>query len=184
MKNNENIQHQLTQESLYLALLELMEKESFSKITITKLVNRAGVSRMAFYRNYTSKEDILMQHLDQKFNSYFEEILHLNDITFYQIIYLFFRYTRLQKRLIRNLVNHNLDFIILQRYDLYIEQVISLFSFTFDSSYSEKYLVDFISGGFYKLLIGWAKNDFYETEEVMAQFLQKLIPNQVSINKL
>ena len=34
-------------------------KKDFKKITISELVERAGVSRAAFYRNYGSKEEIL-----------------------------------------------------------------------------------------------------------------------------
>ncbi len=49
----------LTRESLQMALIYLMNKMPFEKITITEIVKKAGVSRMAFYRNYSSKEDIL-----------------------------------------------------------------------------------------------------------------------------
>lgn len=49
----------LTRESLETALVQLMEDKEMSKITISELVNRAGVSRNAFYRHYKSKEDIL-----------------------------------------------------------------------------------------------------------------------------
>ena len=47
----------VVKESITQALLILMESKDFEKITITDIVNRAGVVRMSFYRNYTSKED-------------------------------------------------------------------------------------------------------------------------------
>ncbi|MBR4009950.1 MAG: TetR/AcrR family transcriptional regulator [Clostridiales bacterium] len=58
--NNRQI-NLVTRESLSIALIYLMNEKDFNKISITELVTRAGVSRTAFYRNYTSKEDLLKQ---------------------------------------------------------------------------------------------------------------------------
>ena len=57
--NNEE-SNKLTRECLTTALVQLMKEKSLDKITITELVKRSGVSRTAFYRNYSSKEDILV----------------------------------------------------------------------------------------------------------------------------
>ena len=57
MNNKES--NQLTRECLQLALIHLMAEQPYEKITVSEIVRRAGVSRTAFYRNYTDKEDIL-----------------------------------------------------------------------------------------------------------------------------
>lgn len=59
MSNNEA--NRVTRESIRTALLELMDSKEFSSITISDLVKRAGVSRQSFYRNYTSKEDVIIE---------------------------------------------------------------------------------------------------------------------------
>ncbi len=41
------------------ALLMLMKKKAYKDITITEICTKAGVTRMSFYRNFESKEDIL-----------------------------------------------------------------------------------------------------------------------------
>ena len=41
-------------------LFRLMEQKSLAEITITELVKGAGVARASFYRNYESKEDVLV----------------------------------------------------------------------------------------------------------------------------
>ena len=51
--------NRLTRECLTTALMQLMKEKPIDKITITELVKRSGVSRTAFYRTYSSKEDIL-----------------------------------------------------------------------------------------------------------------------------
>ncbi|MBP5417994.1 MAG: TetR family transcriptional regulator [Clostridiales bacterium] len=61
-RNEKNRQiNQVTRESLSIALIYLMNEKPFEKISITELVDRAGVSRTAFYRNYESKEELLSE---------------------------------------------------------------------------------------------------------------------------
>lgn len=62
MSNEES--NRITRESLQTALIQLMSEKPFEQITITELVRRSGVSRTAFYRNYTSKEMILTEMSD------------------------------------------------------------------------------------------------------------------------
>jgi len=56
-----------TQDYLTTALFQLLKTHQLENISVTELVKRAGVSRMAFYRNYESINDILV--------SYFEPII-------------------------------------------------------------------------------------------------------------
>lgn len=52
------------------ALLQLMKKKNFSAITVTDICEKAGVSRLTFYRNFETKEDILRFHFDKVFHEY------------------------------------------------------------------------------------------------------------------
>lgn len=40
------------------ALVKLTQEKALSSISVTELCQAAGVSRMAFYRNYRSKEEV------------------------------------------------------------------------------------------------------------------------------
>ena len=51
--------HKLTKECIQTALVDLMTKKPYEKITISEIITRSGVSRSAFYRNYSSKEDVI-----------------------------------------------------------------------------------------------------------------------------
>lgn len=57
-KSNEQ-SNKITKECLHTAIIKLMSIKTYDEITITELVNTAGVSRTAFYRNYKTKDDIL-----------------------------------------------------------------------------------------------------------------------------
>ena len=53
----------LVKESITEALLQLMDKKPYDDISISELAERAGVSRVSFYRNYKSKDEILLIYL-------------------------------------------------------------------------------------------------------------------------
>lgn len=59
MSNAES--NRFTRECIQTALIYLMNEMPFDKITITSIINRSGVSRGAFYRNYSCKEDVLQE---------------------------------------------------------------------------------------------------------------------------
>lgn len=66
--------NQIVRESLTEALFQLMDSKHFEDISITELTRRAGVGRVSFYRNFNSKEDILMSYLDGKAGEWWEAI--------------------------------------------------------------------------------------------------------------
>lgn len=57
-KNNEE-SHEFTRNCIYAALMVLLSKNKLEDVTITRLCEVAGVSRVAFYRNYKHIEDVL-----------------------------------------------------------------------------------------------------------------------------
>lgn len=42
------------------SLFQMMEGRPLSEITITEIIKTSGVARVSFYRNYSSKEDVLI----------------------------------------------------------------------------------------------------------------------------
>ncbi|MBQ8616176.1 MAG: TetR/AcrR family transcriptional regulator [Oscillospiraceae bacterium] len=57
--------NQLTRECIEAALVMLMKDHDFESISIMDIIRRAGVSRSAYYRNYSSKQDILTNIYDR-----------------------------------------------------------------------------------------------------------------------
>ena len=54
-------------------LLEMMNEQEFDTIVISALTDKAGVGRASFYRNFTSKEDVLHQEADRLINKWAKE---------------------------------------------------------------------------------------------------------------
>ena len=61
-----NINNQIIRECITEALLILMQKQPFQEITVMELTKKAGVGRVSFYRNYDSKESVLVAKLDEE----------------------------------------------------------------------------------------------------------------------
>ncbi|MFC6177615.1 TetR/AcrR family transcriptional regulator [Companilactobacillus huachuanensis] len=57
--NKRDEEKQIIFESLKEALLILMEKKDFSRITVKELVSKAGVARSTFYRYFPNKIDLV-----------------------------------------------------------------------------------------------------------------------------
>lgn len=67
MSNQES--KNFTRNCIKTALLHLLKDNTFEKITITSIIERSGVSRAGFYRNYSSKEEVLEDVSMQIFQS-------------------------------------------------------------------------------------------------------------------
>ena len=42
------------------ALFELMKNQPLSTVSVSEIIRKAGVARVSFYRNFDSKEDVLV----------------------------------------------------------------------------------------------------------------------------
>lgn len=71
--NKHKEEHEIVCQSTVEALFTLMDQKPFSEITITELINKAGIARTTYYRNYTSKEDVLSNYLDGIFHDFNNE---------------------------------------------------------------------------------------------------------------
>ena len=60
LKRNNEKSRDHTRQNIREAFIQLYRKHGFSGFSMTDIIERSGVSRSAFYRNYRTKDDILM----------------------------------------------------------------------------------------------------------------------------
>ncbi|WP_125588355.1 TetR/AcrR family transcriptional regulator [Companilactobacillus jidongensis] len=72
-KHAQNIK-QDSREYLLTALLQLLETKNLNDISVSQVVKRAGVSRMAFYRNFDTLDDLLISYFEPVIQARFEEV--------------------------------------------------------------------------------------------------------------
>ena len=120
MSNSES--NKVTREAIDIAMLDLLEKQDFDKITIMSIVKRAGVSRQSFYRNYASKEDIIIE-IEERLLHVFSE--SLNDKKYKNNLSLWFKdfFVRIKQneKFISILIKANLTDVLFSKAPFIIE---------------------------------------------------------------
>ncbi|MDQ8691720.1 TetR/AcrR family transcriptional regulator [Streptococcus sp. IsoGale022] len=107
--------NQITRESLEISLMQLLEKKELKKITISELVERAGVSRAAFYRNYSSKEQILEEIFKNTVQGITDKLEEFNFKTeMYQIWLFLFKEAKKEARVISLAIDYNFEKLLTQ----------------------------------------------------------------------
>ncbi len=69
-----------TLEKLGAALLKLMKDHPFDKITVDQITQTAGTGRVTYFRNFSSKSDLLSYYLLCRYKHYYAEHGHGNGI--------------------------------------------------------------------------------------------------------
>lgn len=174
MKNdNQRDNNDYFKEYISTALIILLESKKFQDITITDIANKAGVSRMTYYRNYNTKEEILLKFLDTLFQEYITTLGHYEMIDVKQFAQLYFACFRKNKRFIEYLVRDDLSYLLLGRYEKYLSQIFLKVSEMIGTP--SKYEIAYIAGGLYKILIQWIHDGVVESDEEMAEIFNELI---------
>ena len=161
----------LIKDCIFTALMILMEQKDYEDITITDITKKAGVSRMSYYRNYQSKEDILIQYFSDLFEKALNKIKGVENISKKEMLCEFFCVFRENAMLIRNLIQANLHKLLLERfyeYAAYAEEHL-LHSDLTDPMV--QYSISYATGSIGMVLIRWIETGMQESPEEMAEFL-------------
>ena len=65
--------HLSVQRRTIRALFDLMDMKPFSEITVTEIIERAGIARASYYRNFESKEAVINCYIDGVFQDFKRE---------------------------------------------------------------------------------------------------------------
>ncbi len=164
--------HKLTKECIQTALVDLMTKKPYEKITISEIITRSGVSRSAFYRNYSSKKDVVNEICEETFMLFKEyaDAKCAREGTYSFFLGLFSAVKKHEKS-IRLLLQANIQQIFPET----ISEQRSLSETIWPSDSPEKrYRNLALEGACNKILLDWFKNGMKESVEYMAQFCSDL----------
>lgn len=162
MKNSNQELNQLTKSSLKTALIQLLAENSVDEISVTSLTKRAGVSRMAYYRNYHSitalYHDVYADYFQQFFKYNIGYLVAQEHKKFWEGLFNFlFDHKDVAKILLSSKENpHFLAYLN--------------FSFcTPIKDPTERYLFRGVVGSVFNVLIEWVQNDFDLTPQEIAK---------------
>lgn len=153
-------------EEITKALLELMKTEEYDSISITDIVNKANVSRVTYYRHFSSKEDILKKFFISTKDSFLEQtklgFATKNNEFIILALFLFFKSNMEANKAIRK---SHLDHMLL-------EFLSTEFTDNLPAKL-DKFTAAFVSGALYNVMITWLDNDCKDSiEEVSKPFIE------------
>lgn len=153
LKRNNYESNQVTREAIRDALYILMQKKDFSEIKITEIINKSGVSRSAFYRNYKTKEDII-QELVSEFLILFNSKITMSLTTNWQMGFDYFLENKQKLNLI---IQARLEHLLLNEVNKNL-----------DYSRGDDFVQAMNNGLIYNVIIYWAKSGMQEGSEAAA----------------
>ena len=172
-----------SKEAIAKAFIDLLEEEEYSKVTITKITEKANVNRGTFYKHYNYKEDILKEVQTRILNKFTEIIetkyIHIPldqvsddqlDTTLYEFVYEhqdFFRlaittsiFPNFQKEFCTKI-----QAILMQEY----------FSLLDLPEKIKPVLCRYIAYGFFGILVSWDADDYAGSLEEAAKITQQVL---------
>ena len=160
--------NKITRECLRVAMIKLMAKKDFGKISITEITKHAGVSRTAFYRNYETREalveDICKSLVTELKASVSGEAYRTERRGWYTN---FFKTIRENSEYFQIYLNAHLQFG-----DLFV-----LESVYPPTTPLERYAIAAREGAFLRVLTVWFNGGMQESPEEMGDICEKLIYN-------
>lgn len=171
-REEEPIRHRIA-----YAYLGLLKKKDRDEISITEIAKAAGVSRMAFYRKFETKWDVV--------DFYLGGIMHWEvaydertggDLNIWDVEYgvRFFRAMREHRENILTLVDRGYATLLLRVINLTNENA----GGDMPVSSIERYNLYFLAGAGFNAMLIWLRDGCKESPEEMAQALAKYMGNQ------
>ena len=82
IKTRKNKTNLFVRDCITKALFQLLKNNEFEEISVSDIIKRAGVSRMGFYRNFSSKENVVEEYILDIFVETVEDIKSKRNLNF------------------------------------------------------------------------------------------------------
>ncbi len=159
----------LSKECIVSALLHLIYTKPLSTITISELCKKAGVSRMTFYRNYNSKEEIFTKQLAEIFNEYKNDTgLDSTIGIFYDVKHTLHYFTYLEN------YKDFLNGLVYCGFGIYFLEMINDYLCEKWGHLADKCTLYAFAGALYNTFILWSREGYQETPMELASHLSKI----------
>jgi AcrR family transcriptional regulator len=163
-----------TREWTFEALSKLLEHTAYNDIKITEIINKAGISRATFYRNFGSKDDIIKIKVRNMIIDFHQDMLvyyrknePMDEVI---LIQAFFEKVYLEEKVIDSVIKSNLEYLM-------VDSILQVISFFKDAFYSfvkankriEEYTMEMAASSAWILLSRWHKAGRVETASELSR---------------
>lgn len=151
-----------TREWTFEALYKLLETTEYDKIKISEIIDKAGISRATFYRNFRNKDDIIKLKVKMYFNLFFQDVYnhyktidHLNEI---YLINSFFNSIHEHEKLISTVIKTNLEYLMEKGIlDIINMQKERFYKLVKPNEGIDKYTMEIVASSAWTLVSKWVK---------------------------
>ena len=146
------------------ALLLLLKKKKLNEITISELCKKAGLSRLSFYRNYDSMEEIIREHLSGITDSFLaSSSANFRTTPREEFITLLFEHMYSIRDLVSLLIDNNLSYLLKEEFDAAFMRSVN--------TYNDPYRCYVASGVYFNLFYYWFSNGCKEKPSEVSRML-------------
>lgn len=172
-----------TRRLLQEALLHLLEKKSYQKITVTDITGRADLARATFYTHFETKDDLLLSYINDVFEQHYSEMAKWMDFKpdeewrFFLALFEYWQERGPQIQDVLHLVDYRRITRLFEDYHrrLYLRTVPP----EFRNDALDQYLLAVLTGITTNLLLEWLENGMKQSPEVMSRLASSLINREV-----
>ena len=167
-----NLGNQSVKDRLLDGLIEFAGEKDWSTLTVTELIEKAGVARASFYRNFKSVAELVDYGIEQMSLRYHAgKPAHNKDFHSREFMLYKFRFYQENAELV--LAFHHAK-VAVTLLDIITECEIEAWGDMSSNSIS-RYELYYYSGAFYNMMLCWLEGGAQETPEAMAdEFLRIL----------
>lgn len=154
------------------ALLLLMQKKPFKEITIQEIADRAGVNRSTYYRNFFSKEEIILFYLDGMIASYLRDYGESRAESLEDYLLVLFRHFYNHQKALLCIYKNGLAYLLMEALNSRFEDYYGLKA----SNRLTQYRVGYHLGGIYNHFLIWFSGGMSEKPEQMTRIALTVLP--------
>jgi len=163
---------EFTKSCLADSLFELLKVKDYKKISIEDIVQKSGFSRMSYYRNFSSIEEIAEYYLDVKM----EDMLNIKNKSIKASTpreYVIGIFSHLyENRFITEIYFKQGLYIPMKRqFEKHLVKKVN------DESH---YFFSFVSGGLFHVFLDWVNNNYKESPELLADTILSMIKIKIA----
>lgn len=161
----------LTQKYIYEAFLQILNKTHYDEISVCEICTKAGVSRMSFYRNFESKEDLTFKGIKHIMSGIETKLSELKTINTFSIIEELFTAAKKYKDALISLQNSKVAKTLTE----IVSQELQNNSPVDYFNRASKYIPILFFSAITSVLFSWLKNGAEETPEEMSRIINSLL---------
>lgn len=169
--------------ALAVALVHLLLERPLKEITIEEITRSAGLSRQTFYTNFSQKEDILENSLNELFSMFLRGLPDPPE-TMDEMLSVYFGFWSEHKKFLSVLFDNQLSHIFVINNTYLFRNEFSLYAQKAARTQEElPYLENYLAGLTFHLLHTWQQNAWREDTETIARMACRLLKGDFFIEK-